>query len=103
LYLTTFENSGEEHYMIAREVQKILQGYKSLQDVIAILGMDELSEEDKLVVSRARRIQKFLSQPFTVAEGMTDALLHSVGFLVMQILIYSILFDLYIKEISINC
>ncbi|XP_053991847.1 ATP synthase subunit beta, mitochondrial-like isoform X2 [Hylaeus volcanicus] len=62
---------GEEHYTIAREVQKILQGYKSLQDVIAILGMDELSEEDKLVVSRARRIQKFLSQPFTVAEVFT--------------------------------
>ena len=59
---------GEEHYRVAREVQKILQNYKSLQDIIAILGMDELSEEDKLVVSRARKIQRFLSQPFFVAE-----------------------------------
>ena len=62
---------GEEHYRVAREVQKILQNYKSLQDIIAILGMDELSEEDKLVVSRARKIQRFLSQPFFVAEVFT--------------------------------
>ncbi|MFV0320866.1 MAG: F0F1 ATP synthase subunit beta [Alphaproteobacteria bacterium] len=59
---------GEEHYKVAREVQRILQQYKSLQDIIAILGMDELSEEDKLVVARARKIQRFLSQPFNVAE-----------------------------------
>ena len=62
---------GEEHYTIAREVQRILQTYKSLQDIIAILGMDELSEEDKLTVSRARKIQRFLSQPFFVAEVFT--------------------------------
>lgn len=62
---------GEEHYTIAKEVQKILQTYKSLQDIIAILGMDELSEEDKLIVSRARKIQRFLSQPFHVAEVFT--------------------------------
>ena len=62
---------GEEHYRVAREVQKILQTYKSLQDIIAILGMDELSEEDKLTVARARKIQRFLSQPFFVAEVFT--------------------------------
>merc|ERR1712141_916247 len=62
---------GEEHYKIARGVQKILQDYKSLQDIIAILGMDELSEEDKLTVARARKIQRFLSQPFQVAETFT--------------------------------
>ena len=62
---------GEEHYNVAREVQRILQKYKELQDIIAILGMDELSEEDKLTVARARRIQKFLSQPFFVAEQFT--------------------------------
>ena len=62
---------GEEHYSTAREVQRILQTYKSLQDIIAILGMDELSEEDKLVVARARKIQRFLSQPFHVAEVFT--------------------------------
>ncbi len=62
---------GEDHYQTAREVQRILQTYKSLQDIIAILGMDELSEEDKLVVSRARKIQRFLSQPFHVAEVFT--------------------------------
>ena len=62
---------GEEHYRIARDVQKILQRYKDLQDIIAILGMDELSEEDKLIVSRARKIQKFLSQPFFVAAQFT--------------------------------
>ena len=62
---------GEEHYNVAREVQKILQTYKSLQDIIAILGMDELSEEDKLIVARARKIQRFLSQPFHVAEVFT--------------------------------
>ncbi|WP_316353822.1 F0F1 ATP synthase subunit beta [Candidatus Trichorickettsia mobilis] len=64
---------GEEHYSVARSVQQILQNYKSLQDIIAILGMDELSEEDKLVVARARKIQRFLSQPFTVAEVFTGA------------------------------
>ncbi len=62
---------GEEHYNVARSVQEVLQKYKSLQDIIAILGMDELSEEDKLVVSRARKIQRFLSQPFHVAEIFT--------------------------------
>ncbi|MGE4232154.1 MAG: F0F1 ATP synthase subunit beta [Bacteriovoracia bacterium] len=62
---------GDEHYAVARRVQSILQRYKDLQDIIAILGMDELSEEDKLVVARARKIQKFLSQPFTVAEQFT--------------------------------
>ncbi len=62
---------GEEHYTTAREVQRVLQTYKSLQDIIAILGMDELSEEDKLVVARARKIQRFLSQPFNVAEIFT--------------------------------
>ena len=62
---------GEEHYQVARDVQRVLQQYKSLQDIIAILGMDELSEEDKLVVARARKIQKFLSQPFFVAEVFT--------------------------------
>lgn len=63
---------GEEHYQVARGVQKVLQKYKELQDIIAILGIDELSEEDKLAVSRARRIQKFLSQPFFVAEQFTN-------------------------------
>jgi F-type H+-transporting ATPase subunit beta len=62
---------GEEHYLVARDVQRILQSYKSLQDIIAILGMDELSEEDKLTVARARKIQRFLSQPFHVAEVFT--------------------------------
>jgi F-type H+-transporting ATPase subunit beta len=62
---------GEEHYRVAREVQRILQTYKDLQDIIAILGMEELSEEDKIIVNRARRIQKFLSQPFFVAEQFT--------------------------------
>ena len=62
---------GQEHYSVAREVQRILQTYKSLQDIIAILGMDELSEEDKLTVARARKIQRFLSQPFHVAEIFT--------------------------------
>jgi F-type H+-transporting ATPase subunit beta len=62
---------GEEHYKVAREVQNILQRYKDLQDIIAILGMEELSEEDKVIVGRARRIQKFLSQPFFVAEAFT--------------------------------
>jgi F-type H+-transporting ATPase subunit beta len=64
---------GQEHYGVAREVQRILQTYKSLQDIIAILGMDELSEEDKLVVARARKIQRFLSQPFHVAEVFTGS------------------------------
>lgn len=62
---------GEEHYNTARGVQEVLQRYKDLQDIIAILGMDELSEEDKLVVNRARKIQRFLSQPFSVAEQFT--------------------------------
>ncbi|MEJ0010926.1 MAG: F0F1 ATP synthase subunit beta [Alphaproteobacteria bacterium] len=62
---------GEEHYKVARDVQRVLQTYKSLQDIIAILGMDELSEEDKLTVARARKIQRFLSQPFHVAEVFT--------------------------------
>jgi F-type H+/Na+-transporting ATPase subunit beta len=62
---------GEEHYQVARQVQAVLQRYKDLQDIIAILGMDELSEEDKLIVSRARKIQRFLSQPFFVAEQFT--------------------------------
>lgn len=62
---------GEEHYQVAREVQEILQRYKELQDIIAILGMDELSEDDKVTVARARRIQRFLSQPFSVAEQFT--------------------------------
>ena len=61
----------EEHYTVARKVQEILQKYKSLQDIIAILGMDELSEEDKLTVARARKVQRFLSQPFHVAEVFT--------------------------------
>jgi F-type H+-transporting ATPase subunit beta len=62
---------GEHHYNVATRVQEILQRYKDLQDIIAILGMDELSEEDKVVVNRARRIEKFLSQPFHVAEAFT--------------------------------
>ena len=64
---------GEEHYMVARDVQGLLQRYKSLQDIIAILGMDELSEEDKLTVARARKIQRFLSQPFDVAKVFTGS------------------------------
>jgi F-type H+-transporting ATPase subunit beta len=64
---------GEEHYQVARDVQKILQTYKSLQDIIAILGMDELSEDDKLIVARARKIERFLSQPFHVAEVFTGS------------------------------
>ena len=63
---------GEEHYRCARDVQRVLQRYKELQDIIAILGMDELSEEDKQTVARARKIQKFLSQPFHVAEQFTN-------------------------------
>ena len=62
---------GDRHYRVARNVQVVLQKYKELQDIIAILGMDELSDEDKLVVHRARRIQKFMSQPFSVAEQFT--------------------------------
>ena len=62
---------GDEHYNTAQRVKEILQRYKELQDIIAILGMDELSEEDKLVVARARRVQRFLSQPFHVAEQFT--------------------------------
>ncbi|OVE79671.1 F0F1 ATP synthase subunit beta, partial [bacterium I07] len=63
---------GEEHYQVAREVQRVLQRYKDLQDIIAILGMEELSEEDKKIVARARRIQRFLTQPFHVAEVFTN-------------------------------
>lgn len=63
---------GEEHYQVARGVQKVLQRYKDLQDIIAILGLDELSDEDKMIVSRARKIQRFLSQPFFVAEAFTS-------------------------------
>src|SRR5690606_34873737 len=63
---------GEEHYRVARGVQQVLQRYKELQDIIAILGMDELSEEDKIIVARARKIQRFLSQPFHVAEAFTN-------------------------------
>ena len=62
---------GEEHYEVARSVQSILQHYKELQDIIAILGMDELGDEDKIIVARARKIQRFLSQPFHVAENFT--------------------------------
>ena len=62
---------GNEHYQVARDVQSILQRYKELQDIIAIMGMDELSDEDKLTVNRARKIQRFLSQPFSVAEQFT--------------------------------
>ncbi len=65
------ETLGEEHYMVAREVQRILQRYQELMDIIAIMGMDELSDEDKLLVQRARKIQRFLSQPFTVSEKFT--------------------------------
>ena len=64
---------GQEHYETARKVQETLQKYKSLQDIIAILGMDELSEEDKLTVARARKVQRFLSQPFDVAKVFTGA------------------------------
>src|SRR5437899_9103045 len=64
---------GEEHYNVARGVQKVLQRYKDLQDIIAILGVDELSDEDKLTVARARKIQRFLSQPFHVAEVFTGS------------------------------
>jgi len=63
---------GEEHYNVARRVQEILQQYKALKDIIAILGMDELSEDDKLIVARARKISRFLSQPFHVAEQFTN-------------------------------
>jgi F-type H+-transporting ATPase subunit beta len=63
---------GEEHYTVARRVQETLQQYKALKDIIAILGMDELSEEDKLTVARARKISRFLSQPFHVAEQFTN-------------------------------
>ena len=69
--ILTPETVGQEHYETARAVQKILQRYKELQDIIAIMGMDELSEEDKLIVSRARKVQRFLSQPFEVAEQFT--------------------------------
>jgi len=64
---------GEEHYQVATDVQQVLQRYKSLQDIIAILGMDELSEDDKLAVARARKIERFLSQPFDVAKVFTGS------------------------------
>ena len=64
---------GQEHYEVARGVQEILQRYKELQDIIAILGMEELSDEDRLIVARARKIQRFLSQPFHVAEVFTGS------------------------------
>ena len=64
---------GQEHYDVARQLQEILQSYKSLQEIIAILGMDELSEDDKMTVTRARKIQRFLSQPFHVAEVFTGS------------------------------
>ena len=64
---------GDEHYQVARDVQRVLQTYKWLQDIIAILGMDELSEEDKLTVARARKIERYLSQPFHVAEVFTGS------------------------------
>ena len=64
---------GEEHYQVARGVQQMLQKYKDLQDIIAILGMDELSEDDKITVGRARKLQRFLSQPFHVAEQFTGS------------------------------
>ena len=69
--ILTPEIVGSEHYRVATEVLRILQTYKSLQDIIAILGADELSSQDKLIVSRARKIQRFLTQPFTVAESFT--------------------------------
>jgi len=64
---------GEEHYQVATDVQQILQRYKSLQDIIAILGMDELSEDDKMTVTRARKLERFLSQPFDVAKVFTGS------------------------------
>jgi len=64
---------GDEHYKVATDVQQVLQRYKSLQDIIAILGMDELSEEDKLAVARARKLERFLSQPFDVAKVFTGS------------------------------
>lgn len=69
--ILTPENVGQEHYNVARAVQQMLQRYKELQDIIAIMGMDELSEDDKLTVNRARKVQRFLSQPFSVAEQFT--------------------------------
>ena len=71
--MTRWSIVGDEHYATARQVQEVLQAYKSLQEIIAILGMDELSEEDKLTVERARKIQRFLSQPFHVAEIFTGS------------------------------
>jgi F-type H+-transporting ATPase subunit beta len=69
--ILTRDAVGDEHYSVATRVQEILQRYKELQDIIAILGMDELSDEDKVMVQRARKIERFLSQPFTVAEAFT--------------------------------
>ena len=71
LFIVFQDILGDEHYTCAQKVKELLQRYKELQDIIAILGMDELSEEDKLAVSRARRVQRFLSQPFHVAEQFT--------------------------------
>ena len=75
---------GEEHYSVARRVQEVLQKYKELQDIIAILGMEELSEDDKLTVYRARKIQRFLSQPFHVAENLQ---VHLVNMFRLKILL----------------
>ena len=72
--ILTPEIVGEDHYNCAQRVKSTLQRYKELQDIIAILGMDELSEEDKMIVHRARRVQRYLSQPFHVAEQFTDYL-----------------------------
>ena len=69
--ILTPEIVGRDHYEVARQVQSLLQRYKELQDIIAIMGMDELSDEDKLIVARARKVQRFLSQPFSVAEQFT--------------------------------
>ena len=100
---------GEEHYNTARGVQKVLQNYKNLQDIIAILGMDELSEDDKLTVARARKIQRFLSQPFHVAEVFTGApgkyveLKESVNsFQVSNIFLYSYFSSLKGKQ-ALSC
>ena len=71
MYIAATLVIGEEHYQTAERVKVLLQRYKELQDIIAILGMEELSEDDKLIVSRARRVQRFLSQPFNVAEQFT--------------------------------
>ena len=95
---------GEDHYNTARGVQKVLQNYKNLQDIIAILGMDELSEDDKLTVARARKIQRFLSQPFHVAEVFTGApgkyvdLKESITSFQVTFRINQSLFSLYLRR-----